>query len=79
MKTLVDIDEQLLEKAMKLSQATTKKETIHIALEEFIKLKLRKKLKDMAGSGILNWSLASLKRARLTRRKIHDRLKKVGP
>jgi len=32
MKTLVDIDEQLLKKAMEITRAKTKKETIHNAL-----------------------------------------------
>ncbi|MEK7825126.1 MAG: type II toxin-antitoxin system VapB family antitoxin [Nitrospirota bacterium] len=76
MKTLLDIDEMLLEKAMKLSKAETKKETIHIALEEFIKLRLRQKLMDMAGSGFTDWSLAGLKQSRLKREKSHGRLKK---
>jgi Arc/MetJ family transcription regulator len=67
MKTLLDIDERLLERARKLSKAETKKETIHIALEEFIKLRLRQKLKDMAGSGFTDWSLAGLKQSRLKR------------
>ena len=67
MKTLLDIDEHLLEKAVKLSKAETKKETIHIALEEFIKLRLRQKLKDMAGSGFTDWSLAGIKQSRLKR------------
>ena len=76
MKTLLDIDERLLERAMKLSKAETKKETIHIALEEFIKLRLRQKLKDMAGGGLTDWSLAGLKQSRLKREKSHARLKK---
>lgn len=55
MKTLIDIDDVLLEKAMKLSQAQTKKETIRRALEEFIKLQQRGRLKQMAGSGAIGW------------------------
>ena len=41
MKTFVDIDEQLLEKAMKITNAKTKKETIHNALQELIRAQLR--------------------------------------
>lgn len=37
MRTNIDIQTELLEKAKKLAHAKTKKETIHIALEEFIK------------------------------------------
>lgn len=78
MKTLVDIDDVLLEKAMKLSQAETKKETIHRALEEFIKLKLRGRLKQMAGSGAIEWSLDDLKTSRRQREKTQARLMKDG-
>ncbi len=76
MKTLIDINDRLLDKAMKLSQATTKKETVHLALEEFIKLNLRRKLSEMAGSGMLDWNLADLKRSRLKRQRTNARLKK---
>lgn len=76
MRTLIDIDDELLEKAMALSQATTKKEAIHLALEELIKSRLRRKLSQMAGSGILDWDLADLKRTRRKRQRSHARLKK---
>ena len=36
MKTLVDISEDVLKEAMKLSEAETKKEVITLALEELI-------------------------------------------
>ncbi len=78
MKTLVDIDEDVLKEAMDLSQATTKKETIHRALEEFIKLILRQRLKALAGSGSSRWNLHDLKAARRKREKTHARLKKAG-
>lgn len=73
MKTIIDIDKNLIEKAMKVSGTGTKKETIKIALEELIKLKLRRRLKQMAGSGILDISLEELKaiRARRTKKHLH--------
>ena len=52
MKTLVDINEDILKEAMKLSEAETKKKVITLALEELIKSKLREKLKQSAGSGL---------------------------
>ena len=76
MKTLLDIDEQLLKKAMQLAQTETKKETVQHALEELIKSKLRQRLKDMAGSGALQWSLDSLKVSRRKRNGVHTRLVK---
>lgn len=71
MKTIIDIDKDLIEKAMKVSGMDTKKETVKIALEELIKLKLRQKLKEMAGSGILDISLEELKAIRTSRTKKH--------
>lgn len=69
MRTLVDINENVLKEAMEVSEATTKKETITLALEELIKLKFRQKLKSMAGSGIIETGLSDLKRIRKRREK----------
>jgi len=68
MKTLVDIDETLLKEAMKVSKASTKKETIHRALAEYIRAGHRQALKGLAGSGIVDMSLSELRRARRRRR-----------
>ena len=50
MKTLIDVNEDTLKRAMILSGAITKKEAIMLALEELIRAKLRQRLKQMAGS-----------------------------
>lgn len=76
MKTLIDIDKALLDEAMDLAQTRTKKETIQQALQEFIKLKLRKRLKHLKGSGITRWTLGELKRSRLKRAKVHKSILK---
>jgi Arc/MetJ family transcription regulator len=75
-KTLIDVDEQLLKKAMQLARTETKKETVQQALEELIKLKLRQRLKDMAGSGAIQWSLDGLKASRRKRERIQARVAK---
>jgi Arc/MetJ family transcription regulator len=49
MRTNIDIDNDLLEQAFALSNVRTKKELIHEALKEFIKLKRRKDLTELAG------------------------------
>ena len=67
MKTLIDIDEKLLKKALSVSGSSTKKETVTMALEAFIKLKLRQRLKGMAGSGIIDLSPGELKAERRLR------------
>ncbi|MBW2366638.1 MAG: type II toxin-antitoxin system VapB family antitoxin [Deltaproteobacteria bacterium] len=49
MRTNIDIDDTLLEEAFSVTGARTKKELIHEALREFIKLKKRKDLSELAG------------------------------
>ena len=71
MKTLVDINEDVLKKAMRLSKAGTKKEAILLALEELIRSKLREKLRQSAGSGMIETRLSDLKRIRHRREKVH--------
>lgn len=75
MRTLVDINENVLKEAMEVSEKTTKKETITLALEELIKLRFRQKLKSMAGSGIVETGLSDLKRLRQRREKGHRSLR----
>lgn len=77
MKTLVDINEDVLKEAMKLSEAETKKEVITLALEKLIKSKLREKLIQSAGSGMIETRLSDLKRIRHRREKVHRNLRMV--
>jgi len=49
MRTNIVIDDQLMEEALKLSKAKTKKELIRKALEEFIRNRRRLNLKDIKG------------------------------
>jgi Arc/MetJ family transcription regulator len=77
MKTLVDINEDVLRKAMELSEAETKKEVIALALEELIRSKLREKLRQSAGTGIIETRLSDLKRVRHRREKVHRNLQMV--
>ena len=78
MRTLVDINENVLKEAMKVSETTTKKETITLALEELIKSRLRQRLKGMAGSGIIGTGLSDLKSRRQRREKTHKVLRAVA-
>ncbi|TAJ27357.1 MAG: type II toxin-antitoxin system VapB family antitoxin [Nitrospirae bacterium] len=52
MKMFVEIDETLLQEAMALSNASTKKETIRRTLAEFVRSCHRQSLKSLAGSGL---------------------------
>lgn len=49
MRTNIEIDDQLIEEAFKLTNVRTKKELVHLALEELIKAKKKKDLLDLAG------------------------------
>ena len=50
MRTNIVIDDELLNEAFSLSNARTKKGLIDEALREFIRLKKRKDLTDLAGA-----------------------------
>jgi Arc/MetJ family transcription regulator len=74
MRTLIDINDDLLKEAMKMAGVRTKKETVQRALEEFIKLRLRQELKEMAGSGAIDMSHNELKKMRHKRDRLHESL-----
>ncbi len=78
MKTLVDINENVLKEAMEVSETTTRKETITLALEELIKSRLCQRLKSLAGSEIMETSLPDLERLRQRREKTHKALGSVA-
>ena len=49
MRTNIEIDDDLLAQAFSVSSSRTKKELIHEALKEFIRLKKRRDLTELAG------------------------------
>lgn len=50
MRTNIDINDDLLEEAFSVSNMRSKKDLIHDALQEYIKLKKRKDLTELAGT-----------------------------
>ncbi len=60
MRTTLSIKEDLLEEAKRLSGAKTKRETIEMALEEFVRRKKSKKLVDLEGKIELSFTLSEL-------------------
>lgn len=50
MRTNIDINEELLEEAFSVSQVRSKKDLIHDALREYVRLKKRKDLTELAGT-----------------------------
>lgn len=51
MRTTLDIDEDLLSRAMKLTELSTKTKTVEEGLRELIRSAQRKGLKHLAGKG----------------------------
>ncbi len=49
MRTNIEIDDELLSQAFAVSRLKTKKALIHEALKEFIRLKKRRDLTELAG------------------------------
>ena len=49
MRTNIDIDDELMKEAFNLTNVKTKKELVHLALQEFIKAKKKKNLFDLSG------------------------------
>ncbi len=54
MRTNIDIDDDLMQKALKFSDLKTKKEIIHAALDEYVKYQMRLKLLSLQGK--VKWS-----------------------
>ena len=49
MRTNIDIDDKLMEEAFRIANVRTKKELVHLALQEFIKAKKKKDLLELSG------------------------------
>lgn len=64
MRTTIDINDRLLKEAMHLSHASTKKKTIELSLEVFIRQKQVEQLAKRLGTGTLNLTQAQLKSMR---------------
>jgi Arc/MetJ family transcription regulator len=49
MRTNIEIDDELMEEAFRIANVKTKKELVHLALQEFIKAKKKKDLLELSG------------------------------
>ena len=61
MRTNIEIDDQLMQKAMKLSNASTKKETIERALKALIQREQQRKILKLKGSVVWEGNLAEMR------------------
>jgi Arc/MetJ family transcription regulator len=64
MKASIEIDDKLLEEAMRLTQARTKEELIHLSLLELIRQKRRERLRARLGRTEIALTLDDLQRMR---------------
>lgn len=60
----MNIPEELIKKAKRISGSTTKTQTVILALNELIHKHARQKLANLKGSGILNLTQSQLKNMR---------------
>jgi len=49
MRTNIDLDDRLMQEAFALTGARTKKELVHLALNELIRVRKKKSLLDLSG------------------------------
>ncbi|HEX3531353.1 MAG TPA: type II toxin-antitoxin system VapB family antitoxin [Thermoanaerobaculia bacterium] len=49
MRTNVDLNDQLIEEAFALTGARTKRELLHLALQELVRVRRKRDLTDLAG------------------------------
>ncbi len=66
MRTNIDLDDALVKEALELTQASTKKELVHLALQELIRSRKKKNLLDLAGQIQLDdeFDLAQMRQTR---------------
>lgn len=62
MRTNIDIDDKLLEQAMKVSKLKSKKELVNHALEELVRLNRRKKMLSLFGKVKWEGNLEEMRR-----------------
>jgi Arc/MetJ family transcription regulator len=63
-KTLLEIDEHLLDEARILAKARTKREAVETALREFVRRHRLKSLAAAAGTSSIRWTAADIRNMR---------------
>ncbi|MGB3778690.1 MAG: type II toxin-antitoxin system VapB family antitoxin [Tunicatimonas sp.] len=61
MRTNIEIDDQLMQKAMKLSNTKTKKETVEEALKALIQVEQQKNMLGLIGTVVWEGNLAEMR------------------
>jgi len=73
MRTTVDIDEELLAQAEKITGKSSPSKTVNIALRELVRRQKLKDLRQMLGTMDLDDNLQELKELELREMKQHER------
>ncbi len=63
-KTLLEIDERLLDQARRLAKARSKREAVELALQEFVRRHHAARLIAAAGTSSLRWTRADVRAMR---------------
>jgi Arc/MetJ family transcription regulator len=64
-RTNIEIDDELIRKARKLTRLKTKRQIVHQALDSLVKAEERKAILQYFGSGIWSGNLKALRRNRV--------------
>ena len=75
-RTTLDIDGELLAKAMEASGAKTKTEAVELALRELVRQRQLKLLREELGTFDLDLDLEKLQRDRRARDERHERMRR---
>ena len=60
-KTLLDIEEELLDEARRLAKVRTKREAVEVALREFVRRRRADNLAQTAGKSTIRWTPADIR------------------
>jgi Arc/MetJ family transcription regulator len=63
-KTLLDIEEKLLDEVRRLAKVHTKKEAVEVALREFVRRRRAESLASAAGKSSVRWTPADIRAMR---------------
>ena len=65
LRTNIELDEKLVDEAMRLTQKKTKKELVNYALEEIVRKIKRKKILDLEGRVEWTGNLGEMRKSRV--------------
>jgi Arc/MetJ family transcription regulator len=63
-KTLIDIDDELLDEARRLANVRTKREAVQVALREFVRRRRIARLVSAAGKSSMRWTVSQVRAMR---------------